>query len=217
MGSTSLAGDERQLHDSRTAGHLGREKTLNNVRRGFYWPWQTADVSRWVQNCTSWARRKPGPGVGKSPLQHMDVGMPLQRVAIDIPGHLPETREGGGDLYIMVVGDYFTKWMEAYSILDHTGQTAVDKLSTEWITLWWTPQQIHTDQGREFESHLFAAICANFGVKKTQTSPYRPNSDGLVERFNRTVQQMLSMFVDEHRRDWDEQLPYVMMAKSNSP
>jgi hypothetical protein len=107
--------------------------------------------------------------------------------------------------------------MEAYPIPDHTALTVSDKLVTEYISRWGVPRQIHIDQGRELESHLFAAMCNSLGVEKTRTVPYHPQSDGMVERFKRTVQQMLSMFVNEHHRDWDNHLPYVMLAYRASP
>ena len=71
---------------------------------------------------------------------------------------------------------------------------------------------LHTDQGRDFESHLFQHICELLGVHKTRTSPYKPQSDGLVERFNRTLQQMLASYVNGHRNDWDDHLPYMCTA-----
>ena len=83
---------------------------------------------------------------------------------------------------------------------------------TEFICKFGCPDRIHTDQGREFESELFSEVCKLLGVEKSRTTPYRPQSDGLIERFNRTMKQMLTMFVNENKRDWDDHLPYLMMA-----
>ena len=112
----------------------------------------------------------------------------------------------------MVIGDYFTKWKETYAIPNHTSQTVADKLTTEFICRFGTPARIHTDQGREFESLLFAELCKLLGINKSRTTPYHPQSDGMVERYYQTVQTMLAMYVDEDRSDWDDHLPYVMMA-----
>ena len=84
------------------------------------------------------------------------------------------------------------------------------------ITRFGTPLEIHTDQGREFEAGLFRGVCRLLGIHKTRTTPFHPQSDGMVERFNRTVKAMLSMFVAENQDDWDEHLPYVMMAYRSS-
>ena len=115
------------------------------------------------------------------------------------------------------MGDYFSKWKEAYADSDHTAYTVADKLATEFITRFGIPNQIHTDQGREFESELFSELCKLLGIKNTRPTPYRPQSDGLVERFNRTLIAMLSAFVNDNRLDWDDHLPYLMMAYRATP
>ena len=83
-----------QLHNNRISGHLGREKTLSKIRSRFYWPGMTSHISRWCQTCGSCARAKPGPGKGKYPMSHCTVYGPLECIAIDIMGRLPETDNG---------------------------------------------------------------------------------------------------------------------------
>lgn len=104
-----------QLQNKRIAGHLGRETILNYICRRFSWSDMSSDVKRW---CTVCAQRNPGPGLGKSPMQHRSSYQPLQSIAIDIMGPLPisETR----NQYIMVISDYFTKWKEAFALQDHS-------------------------------------------------------------------------------------------------
>ncbi|CAC5381214.1 unnamed protein product [Mytilus coruscus] len=167
-----------QLHNNRTAGHLGREETLGKLRSRFYWPGMTVDVSRWCQTCGPCARSKPGPGIGKSPMQHCTVYGLLECIAIDIIGPLSETVSGNN--YIMVIGDYFSRWKEAFALPNHTALTVADNLTTEFICRFGTPTRIHTDQGREFESVLFVEICKLLGVEKSRTTPYHSHSDGMV-------------------------------------
>ena len=78
------------------------------------------------------------------------------------------------------------------------------------------PSVIHSDQGREFENKVMHELCLLGGSHKTKTTPYHPESDGLVERFNRTLSMMLAMFAGEHKDDWDDLLPLVMMAYRSS-
>ena len=136
--------------------------------------------------------------------------MPLERMAVDIVGPLPRTKND--NLYIVAIVDYFTKWAEAFPILDKQTYTVDEVVVTEVVSRLGTPLRLHSDQGGEFESRLFSAVCELLGVGKTRTAPYRPQSDGLVERLNRTIKQMLRSMVGEHRDDWDDHLPYVMMA-----
>ena len=134
----------------------------------------------------------------------------MERIAVDIMGPLPQTNDG--NLYIMVVGDYFSKWTEAYPLKNHTAQTVADVLVEQFVARFGVMRSLHSDQGREFESDLIAELCKLLRIHKTRTVPYNPKSDGLVERANSTVVQMLTTLVGEARNDWDDHLPYVMMA-----
>ena len=205
----------RMLHDERPAGHLGREKTLARIKQHVYWPGMAEDVATWVRRCDLCARRKPGPGRGKCPMGHKNVGRPFERIAIDIMG--PLTQSHDGHLYIMVAECYFSKWAEAYALVNHTAQSVGDKLLENWICRLGVPATIHTDQGKEFESHLFQHLSQELGSLKTRTLPYHPQGDGMVERQNRTIQAMLSCYVNDCHDDWSDHLPFVMMAYRSSP
>ena len=198
------------LHNNRTGGHMGVNKTVNLVRQRFYWSNYRDDVKLWCQKCAQCAQRKPGPHRSKAPLTQTLVGAPMERVAMDIMGPLPETPNG--NQYILVVADYFTKWTESYALPNHRAITVAEAIVTQFITRFGVPKQLHSDQGRDFESNLIQEICKLLQIDKSRTTPYRPQSDGLVERFNRTLQNMLATLVNEHRNDWDDHLPYVMMA-----
>ena len=60
-------------------------------------------------------------------------------------------------------------------------------------------------------------ICKILGIDKTRTTPFYPMSDGLVERFNRTLESMLSLYVKTNQRDWDKFVPLVTMAYRSTP
>ena len=96
----------------------------------------------------------------------------------------------GINRYILVVQDYFTKWADARPIPD---QTAV-RITRELVHIfagYGIPEIIHSDQGRNFESTIFQQTMAAFGVKKSRTTAYHPQGDGMVERFNRTLLHLL--------------------------
>ena len=102
-----------ELHDSIIGGHLGTRKTLEKVQHWFYWPGQRRDVEQWCNKCLVCNSRK-SPPKRRAPLEVSKVDRPLEWVAMDILGPLPETPRGSK--YILVVGDYFTKWKEAYPL-----------------------------------------------------------------------------------------------------
>ena len=91
-----------------------------------------------------------------------------------------------------------------------------DVLVKKIILRFGMPLVIHSDQGREFENGLMKSLCNLLGCVKTRTAPYHPESDGMVERLNRTCLMMLSMFVNDRRDNWNELLPFVMHAYRTS-
>ena len=97
------------------------------------------------------------------------------------------------------------------------GSLQLERFVNEFITRYGTPRQVHTDQGTNFQSHLFQEMCELLGVDKTRTTAFHPASDGLVERFNRTMECMLSMYVAEDQRDWDLRLSCLLMAYRGTP
>ena len=204
----------KELHTNRTSGHFGRDKTVEMIKRRFYWPNITDSVNRWCMTCDMCAQCKPGPGGGRAPLKQIKVSRRFQVIALDIFGPLPIT--DNSNEYILVIADYFTKYTEAFALPNHTALTVADKLVTEIFCRYGCAEQIHSDQGREFESILFTEVCRLLGIKKNRTCPHRPNSDAVVERFNRTLKQMLTIFSAEDPKDWDDFLPYLMMAYRSS-
>lgn len=142
------------------------------------------DIASLCKECDQCARGKPGPGLGRAPLQQAAVGSPFDRIGVDIMGPYPVTKDGNE--YIIVLSDYFTKWVDAFSVVNHTALTVADTLVTEVMCRFGVPTSIHSDQGREFESDLFKYVCQLLEIEKTRTAPYRPNSDGLVESNTKT-------------------------------
>ena len=108
--------------------------------------------------------------------------------------------------------DYFTKWAEAFALPNQQAETVARVLVDEFICRYGVPLQIHNDQGSNFESNLFRHLCKLLDIYKTRTTAYHPQSDGLVKRFNRTLESMLNMYCKDDQTDWDIHLPFVLMA-----
>ena len=130
-------------------------------------------------------------------------------VAIDIMGPFPLSSKG------IIICDYFTRWVEAFGIPNQAATTVADKLM-EFILRFGVPEQLHSDQGRNFESDVIAEVCNTLGVVKTRTTPYHPQSDGLVERQNRTLLSMLAMVTANHPSSWENHLQGLCMAYNTS-
>ena len=205
-----------ELHASPVSGHLGRNKTLPKVQERFFWVGMTADVRSYLKQCTPCARRKAPPKKSRAPLQQLPVGAPLERIAVDILGPLTETADG--NVYVLVIGDYWTKWMECYPIPNQQAETVASKIVDEFVCRFGVPTELHSDQGRNFESQVFKEMCKLLNISKTRTTPYNPKSDGLIERYNRTIVNAVALMIQphQHQTDWDKYLPYVGLAYRSS-
>ena len=175
----------QEVHGGKSSGHLGEEKTLAKLRERFYWPGMTTSVHEWCQTCNSCMSRKGPQHARQGALENMKAGYPLEIMAMDIVGPLPTSKTG--NKYILVISDYFTKWAEAIGIPNQEAITVATKLVDHVFCRLSIPTQLHSDMGAQFESQLIKDISALLGIKKTHTTPYHPQSDGLVERLNRTI------------------------------
>ena len=73
------------------------------------------------------------------------------------------------------------------------------------------PDIVHSDQGQNFESTVLKQTLDAFGILKSHTTAYHPQGDGLVERFNRSLLQLLRVYIDKHS-DWEQHLPLALYA-----
>ena len=112
--------------------------------------------------------------------------------------------------YLLVIQDYFTKWADARPLPD---QTAI-RITAELFKLFCTfgiPEIVRSDQGRNFESSIVQSTLDAFGVQKSHTTPYHTQGDGMVERLNRSLLQLLRTYV-EKQEDWEQHLPLALYA-----
>ncbi|GFW21873.1 retrovirus-related Pol polyprotein from transposon 412 [Trichonephila clavipes] len=200
----------KELHGSPTGGHFGVMKTLHRVRERFFWGKVRADVEQCCKSCDACSARK-GPKIrSRGKLHRYNVGAPFERIAFDILGPLPRT--ASGNKYLLVVMDYFTKWPEVYPIPDQEAPTVAEAVVQHWISRYGVPLQLHSDQGRNFVSAVLKGVCELLGIDKTKTTPLHPQSDGMVERFNRTILNNLSLMVSKNQQDWDQKVPLFLLA-----
>ena len=91
-----------------------------------------------------------------------------------------------------------------------------DALVNDFISRYGTLISIHSDQGRNFESTLFQEVCRLLGIRKTRTTAYHPEGNGMVERFNRTMGAMIQILIGDEHNSWDKILPLTLMAYRSS-
>ena len=134
----------------------------------------------------------------RSPLKPIAVGGPFERVGADIM-EMPLTTLG--NRYVIVFLDYLTKWVEAYPLQDQTSETITRVLVDMVICRHGVPRELLSDCGANFLSVVIQGVCELTGMAKVNTTAYHPQTDGLVENFNRTLRAMLA----KHSRAWGDQ------------
>ncbi|XP_049308039.1 uncharacterized protein LOC125777350 [Bactrocera dorsalis] len=200
----------KEYHNGPSGGHLGITKTIEKIKQRFYWIGCRDSIAEWISNCVECMAAKGPKAKSRGRLQQYNVGSPFERVAMDVAGPFPTST--AGNKYLLVVMDYFSKWPEVYALPNQEAKTVAEAFVENWITRFGVPVELHSDQGRNFESSIFQEVCTLLGIHKTRTTALYPQSDGMVERFNRTLEEHLRKIVDKDQRNWDKCIQMFLLA-----
>ena len=201
-------------HTIPLAGHLGRDKTVKRITKRFYWPSVFRDVADYCKSCPECQRTGKG-SQHKVPLVPLPVMQePFERIAMGIVGPLPCSKRG--NQYILVVCDYATRYPEAMAMRKIDAGVVAEKL-IQMFSRVGIPREILSDQGTNFMSQLLKELYNLLHIQPIRTSPYHPQTDGLLERFNKTLKSLLRKFVKKEGCDWDMLLPYLLFAYREVP
>ena len=198
----------KEAHKGVFGGHLREAKIYSQLSKHYWWPGIRSDVSYWCKACLVCATRNVGQAI-KPTLTPIPVGGPFDRVGVDV---LQLPKSSRRNHYAVVFIDYLTKWPEVFATADQSAPTIAKLLVEKVISRHGVPKELLSDRGASFLSKLIAKICKVMGIKKVNTTAYHPQSDGLVERFNRTLLDMLSKTVKAGGKDWDVRLTYLLFA-----
>ena len=147
------------------------------------------------------------------PLTPIPVSGPFDRVGVDV---IQFPKSYLGNQYAIVFVDYLTKWPEVFATSDKTAITIARLFVENIFSRHGVPAELLSDRGTAFLSRLMQAVYEVMGVHKVNTTAYHPQTDGLVERFNCTLTDMLAKTVEKSGRDWDARLAYVLFAYRSS-
>ena len=200
----------RGLHDE--LGHQGVERTSALIRQRCYWPRMDRDIRDWIEKCERCLKAKPVKT--KTPIGSIIATRPLEVLAIDFTVLEPAS---DGRENVLVLTDVFTKYTVAVATRDQKAKTVVRVLVHSWFTRFGAPLRIHSDQGRDFEAAIVKELCSYYGVLKSHSTPYHPKGNGQVERYNRTLHDLLRTLPPEMKKRWPEQLDYVTFAYNTTP
>ncbi len=140
--------------------------------------------------------------------------VPFERIGMDLIG--PLERSARGHRFALVLVDYATRYPEAVALRNISAKSVAEALFS-MISRVGIPKEILTDQGTAFMSRTIRELYGLLGIKSVRTSVYHPQTDGLVERFNRTLKTMIRKFVHEDAKNWDKWLEPLLFAVREVP
>ena len=202
------------VHDHVSGAHFGVHKTFDKIKQRYWWKGMYKDVEHWCKSCTECSMRKSPRNSKKAPLLPIPVEGAFDRVAVDVLGPFPASNKG--NRYIVVFSDYLTRWCEAFPVPSVEATVIARLLVDEIISRHGAPRVLLSDRGTNFLSKIVAEVCKIFQIHKVNTSSYHPQTDGLVQRFNSTLCQSLSMYVAKNQKDWDDFIPLILFAHRTS-
>ena len=203
----------RRLHDEPTAGHLGVAKTIARVARLYYWPGMFRDIARYVGRCEQCARHKAHQQRPAGYAHQHRVRQPWEQVTLDLVGPLP--RSTNGHIWLLNMQDRFSKWVEMVPLRQATGEAVTRALRDQVVYRHGCPDTVISDNGRQFCSRSFRALLQDHGIRHRTTPVYTPQCNP-VERTNRTLKTMISQYVGNRHRTWDQHLTALQYAYNSA-
>jgi hypothetical protein len=196
----------REMHDG--LAHFGEKSTYDIVSNCAWWPGIQKDAVDYVKSCDA-CQQQARLGKASDPIS-IPVARLFERISLDYIGPLPITE--AGNVYIIVAMEALTRWPIARAVPSMDANTTARFIYEDIILPHGPPETILTDQGAPFINLLIEQLTGIMEVKHLRSSPYHPQANGHVERFNGTLCEALSRLATQTQEDWDLFLPAVLYA-----
>ncbi len=201
----------RIAHDN--FGHSSDKRTKSIISSKTVWPFMMKDIKAWCK-CCKICQRHSKTKPARAPMHEVPVlTEPFEQVAVDLVGPFPRSRSG--HKYLLTMVDMASRYPEALPLKSITAEEVAEGMA-ELFCRHGIPRAILSDQGKQFESELFNQLCTKLKINKFRSSPYHPQSNGIVERFHGTLIPMLRKAL-KGGKDWPKQLKYCLFAIRSTP
>ncbi|CAF4531871.1 unnamed protein product [Rotaria sp. Silwood2] len=199
----------RWAHDHPTAGHGGQQKTLFRLSTKVYWKSMRKYIFNYIAACQACQQFKYNNAPTSNPMQMHLVNEPWHTIGMDIMGTLPTTTRQ--KRFLLVVVDYFTRWIELFPMKSTTSNDIANILTNEIFSRYGLPKHIVSDNGPQFVSNLFKNFCNILGIKQNLTANYHPQSN-MTERVNRTLKPLIAIYAQQRPNSWDSEIQKLAFA-----
>ncbi|KAJ9552481.1 hypothetical protein OSB04_016526 [Centaurea solstitialis] len=206
----------QEMHDGECGNHSGGRSLANRIsRQGYYWPTLREDAMRYVQRCDACQRHSGMSHLPSEPLHSVLIPWPFMRWGMDIVGKLPPAP--GQKVYLLVLTDYFSKWIEAAAFSQVRDKEVISFIQTNIIYRFGVPSEIMCDNGSQFISERTRKFCDERGIRLITSTPRYPQSNGLAESSNKVIINSIRKRLKEAKGRWVEELPSVLWANRTTP
>jgi len=210
-----------QYHHASLGGcHQGRDRTTSSVGERFWWQKWRDNIEDWCNSCQDCAVKKPATHPSRHLLRPIPVSQFLDRLTVDLMGAIQyQSKKGLRQAqypYIMVVTEHLTKYVWIFPLPNAKAQTAADTIFKRIVCQVGAGFTLGSDRGPNFTAKLTQALMRKMGVKQSFSTPYSPTSQGLTERANATIIQMLSAYVKTNPYSYHTYLPLVAFTYNNT-
>ena len=196
-------------HDHPIAGHGGQQKTLFRLATRVYWKSMRKDIFKYIAAYQECQQFKYNNAPTANPMQMHLVNEPWHTIGLDIMDSLPTTARQ--KRFILVVVDYFTRWIELFSLKSTTSINMANILMNEVFSRYGLPEHIVSDNGPQFVSNLFKNFCDTLRIKQDLTANYHPQSN-MTERANRTLKPLIAIYAQQQHNSWDKEIQKLAFA-----
>lgn len=198
-------------HENPTAGHFGVSKTLARITELYYWPRLRQSVYSYVRKCPTCASCKssnlPQAGLMGS---YRNINFPFQLISVDLLGPYPRSRNG--NQYLLVVVDWFTKFVLVHPISQATSKGIVKFLENQVFLVFGVCQVISVDNGSQFISKEFKKLMSDYKVQKIwYNARYHPQVNH-AERVNKVIVTTIRCFIHDNHKTWDSEIFKIAQA-----
>src|SRR6266540_2093124 len=194
-------------HEHPLSGYFGLEATLSKLKERYYWPKMKDDIKSYIQTCDQYQRC--GKTTDENELHSIRIKESFYQWEIDIVG--PLTEASRGNKYIVVAIDYFTKYPEARALVNANARNVANFLYEDIICRHGCLRKIISDRGTHFNNQVIENLLKRFKIRHNLSTPYHPKTNGLVERFNKTLCEFLAK-LNEKRENWNEYILPTLFA-----
>lgn len=199
------------FHSDPQCAHGGVFKTYERLRKRYYWRGMFRFVRKFIRGCHECQRRKKPPHPAAGSLQPLPCpDGPFDRVGIDLYGPLPLTT--AGNRWAIVAVDHLTRYAETAALPTATAQDVASFILNRFVLRHGPPRELLSDRGRVFLSDVIQALLHQCNIVHRTCTAYHPQTNGLTERFNRTLGDMLATHVASDQTNWDLVLPFATYA-----